>query len=205
VTTWDLRGTHIELCSCAPGCDCNFRGFPNSSEGNCEAFLCSLIDEGRSDDVDLSNTRVAWALWWPGAIHDKGGRGHAYVDCEADEQFDALRTIWRGEAGHAFFEIFNSTLDEPTAVDRAEVDAVADGRYSRFSVSGVGSAQMEPLRNPVTGAENNVRILKPDAFIWKDGAIGQGTRLHIDIPEMSFDHSGRHAVVGAFGWSNGSG
>jgi hypothetical protein len=203
VTTWHLAGTHIELCSCAPGCDCNFRGFPNSPEGNCEAFVCAVIDEGAADQVDLANTRVAWALWWPGAIHEKGGRGHAYVHCESDEQFAALRTIWRGEAGHEFFEIFNSTFDEPTAVDRATVDATVDGRRSGFSVSDVGGATMEPLRNPVTGSENNVRIVKPDAFIWKDGAIGQGKRLHVDIPEMSFDLSGRHAVVGTFDWSAG--
>jgi hypothetical protein len=200
---WALRGTHIELCSCAPGCDCNFRGVPNSPEGNCEALLGSVISSGHSDEVDLSDTRVAWALWWPGAIHEKGGRGHAYVDCETDEQFEVLRTIWRGEAGHAYFEIFNSTFDEPTAVDRATIDAVVDGRRSGFSVSGVGVAQMEPLRNPVSGAENNVRIVKPDGFIWKDGAIGQGTRLHVDLPEMSFDLTGRHAVFAEFDWSAG--
>jgi hypothetical protein len=203
MSRWHLAGTHIELCSCAPGCDCNFRGVPNSPEGNCEAFGCSMIDQGRYGDVDLSRTRVAWALWWPGAIHEKGGRGHAYVDCETDEQFEVLRTIWRGEAGHEYFEIFNSTFDEPTAVDRATIDAVVDGRRSGFSVSGVGVAQMEPLRNPVSGAENNVRIVKPDAFIWKDGAIGQGTRLHVDLPEMSFDLTGRHAVVAEFDWSAG--
>jgi hypothetical protein len=201
--TWSLEGTHIELCSCAPGCDCNFRGFPNSPEGNCEAFVCAVIDRGTADGVDLSGARVAWALWWPGAIHDKRGRGHAFVDCETDEQFEALRTIWRGEAGHEFFEIFNSTFDEPTAVDRARIDATVNGRRSMFSIPGVGGGEMEPLRNPVSGVENNVRIVKPDAFIWKDGAIGQGKRLQVDIHEMSFDLSGRHAVVANFDWSAG--
>jgi hypothetical protein len=198
---WELRGTHIELCSCAPGCDCNFRGVPNSVEGNCEALLCSVIEHGHSDGVDLADTRVAWALWWPGAIHDKGGRGHAYVDCLTDEQFEALRTIWRGEAGYPFFEIFNSTLVEVTDVDRASIDATAAGLRSRYSIAGVGSAQMEPLTNPVTGVDNDVRIVKPGGFIWKDGAIGQGARLLVDLPEMSFDLAGRHAVVASFEWA----
>jgi hypothetical protein len=200
---WELRGTHIELCNCAPGCDCNFRGVPSSPEGNCEAFLCSVISDGHAGEVALADTRVAWAVWWPGAIHDKGGRGHAYIDCATDAQFNALRSIWRGEAGYPFFEIFNSTFDEPTAVDRAAIEAIADGRRSRFSVAGVGSAQMEPLRNPVTDAENDVRILKPGGFIWKDGAIAQGTRLAVDLPEMAFDLAGRHAVVASFEWSAG--
>ena len=142
-----------------------------------------------------------WALWWPGAIHDKGGRGHAYVECDSDEQFQALRTIWRGEAGNEFFEIFNSTFDGPTAVERATIRRSLDGRTSRFSVDGVGEAVMEPLRNPVTGAVNSVRITKPDGFIWTDGQIGQSAQLVVDLPEMSFQHSGRHAVVAPFAWS----
>jgi hypothetical protein len=199
-TAWRLRGIDLELCNCDPGCGCNFRGFPSSPEGNCEAFICNAIQEGNYGDVDLSGTTVAWALWWPGAIHDKGGVGHAFVDCGTDEQFDALRTIWRGEAGHQFFEIFNSTFRETTAVDRATIELLLDGKSSRFSVTGVGEGAMEPLRNPVTGAENDVRIVKPNAFIWKDGEIAQGKRLAVELPEMNFDLSGRHAVYAPFEW-----
>lgn len=198
---WRLAGTHVELCSCAPGCDCNFRGFPNSPEGNCEAFVCEVIEAGRSGELDLSGTRVAWALWWPGAIHEKRGRGHAFIDCESDAQLEVLSSIVRGEAGHEYFEIFNSTFEEPTAVERAKVDVTLDGRNSRFSVEGVGESIMEPLRNPVTGAENDVRIVKPGGFIWKDGEIGQGTRMRVSLPEMAFDVSGRHAVAAPFDWS----
>lgn len=198
---WRLAGTTLEFCNCDPGCGCNFRGFPSSLEGNCEAFVVHLVEEGSLDGMDLSGTTVAWALWWPGAIHDKGGIGHAYVDCDADEQFDALRRVWRGEVGYEFFEIFNSTFEEPTAVDRAPVAVTLDGKSSRFSVAGVGEAAMEPLRNPVTGAENHVRIVKPDAFIWKEGEIAQSASLKVDLPEMSFGVSGRHAVLASFDWS----
>ena len=203
MTRWRLVGTHLELCSCAPGCDCNFRGVPSSPEGNCQAFVCEAIREGQFGGIDLAGARIAWALWWPGAIHDKGGRGHAYIDCDGDESFEALAKIVRGEAGHDYFEIFNSTFDEPTAVDRATVDLTLRGKNSRFSVAGVGESAMEPLRNPVTGAENDVRIVKPGGFIWKEGEIGQGTRLRVYLPEMSFDLSGRHAVLAPFEWSVG--
>ncbi len=199
--SWRLRGTLLELCSCDPGCGCNFRGFPTSAEGNCQAFAAHAIEEGRFESTDLSGSRVAWALWWPGAIHDRGGRGHAFVDCRTEEQFEALRSIYRGEAGYEFFTIFNSTFVEPTAVERATVEVALDGKSSRFSVAGVGGAVMEPLRNPVTGAENDVRIVKQGAFIWRDGEIAQGSSLTVDLPEMSFDLSGRHAVFASFDWS----
>ena len=75
------------------------------------------------------------------------------------------------------------------------------GRESRIEVPGVGSAQMEPLRNPVTGAENDVRIVKPGGFVWKDGEIAKSTRLQVDLPEMAFEVSDRHAVHAPFDWT----
>ena len=175
MATWRLSGYDIELCNCAPGCGCNFVGFPNSPEGNCEAFVANSIENGSHDGTDLGGTRVATALWLPGAIHEGGGRGHAYVDCETDEQFDALSRIWRGEEGGGYFEIFASTYSEPITVERATVDLTVDGKNSRFSVEGVGEAVMTPLRNPVTGDENHVRIVLRDGFIWKDGEIGRAS------------------------------
>jgi hypothetical protein len=202
---WRLSGTYLETCNCDPGCGCNFRGIPNSAEGNCEAFVAHAIEQGTYDGVDLSGAKVAWALWWPGAIHDRGGHGHAYVDCAGEEQFEALARIWRGEAGYGLFEIFNSTFSEPSAVDRATVAITLDGRKSRFAVAGVGESILAPLTSPVGGEENNVRIVKDSGFIWRDGQIAQGERVRVELPEMRFDHAGRHAVVAPFGYSNVAG
>ncbi len=202
---WRILGTYLETCNCDPGCGCNFRGFPSSPEGNCEAFVAHAVEQGEFDGSDLAGAKVAWALWWPGAIHDRGGHGHAYVDCENDEQFDALSRIWRGEEGYGLFEIFNSTFTEPSAVDRAKVALTVAGKSSRFSVEGVGESVLTPLTNPVSGEENKVRIVKDSGFIWRDGEIAQSERVRVELPEMSFDLSGRHAVFSRFGYSNVSG
>jgi len=199
-TAWRLQGQLLECCNCDPGCGCNFTSFPSSKEGNCEAFVVYLVDQGRFGQTDLAQTTLSWALWWPGAIHERGGKGHAYIDCSSDEQYEVLARIMRGEEGYAFFEIFNSTFDEPTAVDRTRVDVTLNGKRSRFSIEGVGSASMAPLTSPVTGEENDVRIVKPDGFIWKDGEIVQ-SEISVKLPEMSFEVSGRHGVVAPFDWS----
>jgi hypothetical protein len=202
VADWKLSGTYLEFCSCEPGCACNFIGSPNSEEGNCQALISHRIEAGSLDGIDLAGAKVSWALWWPGAIHERGGKGHAYVDCESDEQYDALRRIWRGEEGYSLFEIFNSTLDETTAVDRASIDMNVDGKSSRVSVEGVGEGVMTPLRNPVTGDVNEVRIVKDEGFIWADGDIAQSERLKVDVPELTVDFSGRHAVFAQFEYAN---
>lgn len=197
---WHLKGQYIEFCSCDPGCGCNFRGIPTSPEGNCFALLTAHVDEGRYGTVDLTRSRITWALWWPGAIHDRGGKGHVFVDCETDEQFEALTKIYRGEVGYPFFEIFNSTLVEPTAIERTAIDLAIDGKNSTVKIDTRSEGIMEPLRSPVSGEENDVSIVKPAGFIWKDGEIAQGRRMMVQLPEMSFETTGRHAVVAPFHW-----
>jgi hypothetical protein len=160
VADWKLSGTYLEFCSCDPGCGCNHR-----------------IEEGGFDGLDLTGSQVAWALWWPGAIHEGGGRGHAYVGCENDEQYEALAGIWRGEEGYSLFEIFNSTFDAPSAVDRVAVELTVEGKSSRVSIDGVADAVMTPLRSPVSGEENNVRIVKEGGFIWAEGEIATNERM----------------------------
>ena len=198
---WRIAGTYLEFCNCDPGCGCNFRGLPTSPEGNCQALISHVIEEGSREGVDLSGAKVSWALWWPGPIHEKGGRGHAYVDANA-EQYEALERIWRGEEGYGLFEIFNSMLDEKTAVDRTTIDVTVDGRSSHVAIEGVADSRMTPLTNPVTGAENDVRIVKTTGFIWRDGEIAEGDTFRVDLPEMSWDLAQRHAVYSRFEYSN---
>jgi len=202
VAEWRIAGTYLEFCNCDPGCGCNFRGVPSSPEGNCQALLSHVIGEGSSDGLDLAGAKVSWALWWPGAIHDKGGRGRAYIDAQDDEQFEALSGIWRGEEGYGLFEIFNSTLDETTAVERATIDLTLDGKRSRVKIGGVTDNQMTPLTNPVTGVENEVRIVKTAGFIWRDGEIAQSEKFQIELPEMSWDLTHRHCVFSQFDYTN---
>ena len=201
MAVWQIAGTYVEFCNCDPGCGCNFRGLPTSPEGNCQALISHVIESGSADDTDLVGAKASWALWWPGAIHEGNGRGHAYIDC-TDEQYEPLGRIWRGEEGYGLFEIFNSMLDEKTTVERATIDITVDGRRSGVKIEGVTENRMMPLTNPVSGAETDVRIVKTTGFIWRDGEIAESERFQIDLPEMSWDLAQRHAVYSTFDYTN---
>src|SRR5439155_23441039 len=73
---WKLSGTYLEFCSCDPGCGCNFKGSPNSAEGNCQALLAHRIEDGAFDGLDLSGSQVAWGPLVAGC-HPRGRRPRA--------------------------------------------------------------------------------------------------------------------------------
>lgn len=195
---WYLSGTGLELCNCYPGCGCNFRGYPNSADGSCHGLGANAIEEGNLDGLDLAGSKVVWVLAWPGAVHEGHGRAHAFVDCGSDEQFEALSRIWRGEEGGIAFEIYNSTLAQPTAVERASFSLTLDGTRSRLSGGGAVEATITPLLDPVTGEENVVRLVKPGGFDWREGDIAQVERMVVDVPGIAFEYDGTHAAVYRF-------
>jgi hypothetical protein len=198
---WNLSGTYLEFCSCEPGCGCNFVSVPNSKEGNCQALISHRVEGGSFDGVELAGAKVSWALWWPGAIHEGGGKGHVFVDAESDEQFDALASIWRGEAGYALFEIFNSTFDKTSDVERASIDMTVDGKSSKVSIDGVAEGVMKPLYG-VSGSENDVRIVSDTGFIFKDGQVATNELMKVNADGINFELSGRHSIFAPFEYSN---
>ena len=61
---------------------------------------------------------------------------------------------------------------------------------------------MTPLRSPVSGEENNVKIVKEGGFIWAEGEIATNERIKVEAPEIRFDLSGRHSVFAPFKYAN---
>jgi hypothetical protein len=61
---------------------------------------------------------------------------------------------------------------------------------------------MTPLRSPVSGEVNNVRIVKEGGFIWAEGEIATNERIKVETPEISFEVAGRHSVFAPFEYAN---
>ena len=128
---WRIRGTYLEFCNCDPGCGCNFRGLPTSPEGNCQAVISHVIEKGSRDGLDLAGAKVSWALWWPGPIHDKGGRGHAYVDARPTSSTRRCPGSGAGRRARDSSRSSTRRWTRPTAVERATIDITVDGKRSR--------------------------------------------------------------------------
>jgi hypothetical protein len=92
--------------------------------------------------------------------------------------------------------VFASTydLEGPDPVPY-EVE-VSDGTSS-YRVGDAAELRVEPIRNPVTGNEVHPRLLLPEGLLVRDLGLFASQTFKVKA-NVSYDHSGRYAAVGAF-------
>lgn len=200
-TRWSLKGTGYEFCNCAPGCTCNFSGFPSSRDGSCKAFACNRISEGRCGDVDLAGITAILIFDWPRAIHDGGGRVVLVAAPDTtDEQIGMLSQIYTGALGGDPWAILGTTYDVVGLV-KAPITISGDGIESTVVAEGVGQGEGHTLRNPVTGEPHEAHIVLPQGFIWKDGLCGVGS-FEVATEGISLDFRDTNWILYEFDWHN---
>ena len=198
-TKWQMRVFYLDSCNCHWGCPCQFNAPPTN--GNCEGVGGIHIIEGNYGNIKLDNLNMLFALSYPGAVHEGHGRGSFYIDDRAtDEQFEALSGIMTGRSGGGPFEVYASTLESFQEPRKARIVFQAKGIRSKVRAHGIGEAQLEPIRNPVTGEIHRAVLELPmgfEASRMDQASLKKGS---IDDGYMKFDQSGSYGSISKALW-----
>jgi hypothetical protein len=164
---WRLKGEWVKNCNCAFGCPCDFNARP--TQGHCEGLVAMNIKEGHFGDVRLDGLKFVVTVSWPGALHEGNGTIQPIIDERADQQQrEALLAIMSGQhsAEGTLFNIMSLIVTEILEPQFAPIDFTFDmeARRARVSVPGILETEVEPIRNPVTGAEHRIQVMMPDGF-----------------------------------------
>ena len=194
---WRLSGPEITNCNCDWGCPCQFNALP--TRGDCRAVAAMRIDEGHFGDVDLSGLKWAAMFAWPQAIHFGHGEAFIVIDEAATEaQRNALLTILSGqetEPGATIFNVFATTLEkvhEPV-FQPIHIEVDMEAGTGRIAIDGIVDTKVEPIRNPVTGAEHRPRVALRDSFEYKEAEYVSGTTRATGPVGLEWEQ--RHAHV----------
>jgi hypothetical protein len=197
---WTLKGKVVIACNCDYGCPCNFNARP--TKGKCEGGWTWHVEEGRFDDTDLCGLNFSVYANWPGAIHEGDGEAVILVDERADDaQREAIATLVSGDVGGPWGVLGWTwpTVHGPIAVS---YHVQINGMETRVQAGDVLEVQMEPVRNPVSGAETLASVTLPSGIILKQGDLGRSAAFRVQAG-FSYDHSGQYAAVGPFDYSGG--
>jgi hypothetical protein len=198
---WNFDANFIQACSCDYGCPCEFSAPPTT--GFCEGMAAWQITQGRYGNLSLDGIGMALAVRWPKAIHEGNGEACLYIDERAnDEQRAALIEIASGKAGGLPFEIVVTTFSKINGPRFVPIDFQMNGRNSTVRVGSEIDVALEPIKNPVTGEPESVRVEHATGFIFKSAECVSAARMRVGAGELNFAWPNKAAFVTQVQYSN---
>jgi hypothetical protein len=198
---WKFEADFIQACSCDYGCPCEFSAPPTT--GFCEGMVAWKITQGRYGELSLDGIGMALAVRWPKAIHLGNGEACVYIDEKANaEQRAALLEIASGKAGGLPFEIIVTTFSKINEPRFVPIEFHMNGRNSSVRVGEVMDVALEPIKNPVTGEAESVRIEHSTGFIFKQADCVSAARMRVGGDELNFAWPNKAGFVTQVQYSN---
>jgi hypothetical protein len=198
---WFFDADYLQACNCDYGCPCEFAAPP--TPGYCEGVGVWKINKGKYGDLSLDGLGLAFAAKWPGAIHQGNGTVCLFVDQRASkEQRDALLEIGSGKAGGLPFEILAttfSTLLEPRFVP---FDVKINGIESTAKLGNELRIALEPIKNPVTGANETVTVTHGTGFIFKSAECASAKDGSVATAQIKFSYPNKAGFIARIHYGN---
>jgi hypothetical protein len=200
-TKWSLEADFYQACNCDYGCPCEFEAPP--TPGFCEGIGAWKINKGSYGKVSLNGLGIAFAAHWPGAIHKGNGTAVVLVDEKANaEQREALLAIASGQAGGAPFEIIATTFSKVLDPQFVPFKFNVNGKNGSVEVGKVIRVTYEPIKNPVTGESESVRIEHETGFIFKSAECVSAKQCDVSAGELKFSCPGKNGFISKIKYSN---
>jgi len=195
-SNWRLEGEWIKNCNCAFGCPCDFNAKP--THGSCQGLLGMRITKGHFENTRLDGLTFIVTVRFPGPLHEGNGQAQAIIDERASpEQREALFNIMSGKysAEGTLFHIFSLIVTKMHDPIFAPVEFQFDkeSRTARLAFSGALESEVEPIKNPVTGAAHRIKVVMPEGFEHIEGEIASADIRSTGA--IKFETKGTHSTL----------
>jgi len=198
---WNFEADFLQACNCDYGCPCEFSAPP--TPGFCEGMVAWRINRGNYGGVKLDGLGLAIAVHWPKAIHQGNGTAGVLVDERAKpQQREALLQIASGKAGGMPFEIIVTTFSKILDPHFAPFEFNFNGRNSSVQIASLMNVAVEPIKNPVTGEPESVRVQHATGFIFKEAECVSAARMNVQVGELKFSYPNKAAFVARVQYGN---
>ena len=200
-TKWSIEADFLQGCNCNYGCPCEFEAPPTM--GYCEGMGVWKINKGQYGKVKLDGLGLAFTARWPKAIHEGNGTAALLIDEKADqEQRKALFQIASGQAGGVPFEIIATTFTKVLDPQYVSFQFNLKGRNSSVKLGNVMSLALEPIKNPVTGEAEGLRIEHETGFIFKGAEVVSAKECRSAVGELKYSYPGKSGFISKIKYSN---
>ena len=181
---WAMEADYLQACNCDYGCPCEFEAPP--TQGHCEGIGAWRINKGNYGDVSLDGIGIGFSLKSKAALHEGDITLAAFIDEKAnDDQKNAILQIMTGAAGGLPFEIIASLVSNMLEPQIVPFNFNIDGQNSSVSMGSTVMA-FEPIKNPVTGDPEKMRIEHETGFLFKGADVVSAKECTSSVAGLEF-------------------
>ena len=198
---WSIEADFIQGCNCDYGCPCEFEAPPTM--GFCDGLGAWKINKGNYGKVSLNGLGLAFAAKWPKAIHHGNGTAVIFVDDKANkEQREALLQIASGQAGGMPFEVIATTFSKVLDPQFVPFKFTVNGKNSSVKIGKAVEIVHEPIKNPVTGQPESIRVEHETGFIFQSADCVSAKVCRTSVPGVDFSYPGKNGFISKIKYSN---
>jgi hypothetical protein len=117
-------------------------------------------------------------------------------------QREALLQICSGQAGGLPFEILATTFSKLLEPQYLPFKFHINGRNSGVQIGNAMTMAVEPIKNPVTGEPESVRIQHSTGFIFKEAECVSAAKMDVRVGELKFSWPNKAAFVTQIKYGN---
>ena len=199
--SWCVEGELFEGCSCFLLCPCHISFRQPPSKGYCEAIWGAAFEDGRYGEVELGGLGAVIFVHSPGpTMADGDWTSVLYVDDAAtEEQGEAIRAIFSGEAGGPW-EILGQFYRDGklTAVRRVPLEIKVDARARTVRASDLVLLEVEAIRGADREGTATITNLR-NAIHGNVHTLGRSNQSIRD-EALSWEEQGKHGLYSRFRW-----
>jgi hypothetical protein len=194
LTKWSFEADYLQACNCDYGCPCEFEAPPTL--GYCQAVGAYRINRGQYGNVSLDRLGIAFVIDFPKAMHLGNGTGGWFIDEMASPpQREALELILTGQAGGMPFEILKTLFTKFMETQFVPIRFDLQGKNSSVEVAGAIQAAFEPIKNPVTGEAESIRVEHGTGFMFKGADCVSARQNRASTPMINFNWPNKAGFV----------
>lgn len=197
VTTYQLEGRLLEVCSCEILCPCWVGENPDNE--TCDSAIAWRVDKGLVQGVDISGLTLALAVHIPGNVLQGHWRAVVYVDDQATpQQEEALLKVFTGQLGGPVADLAQ-LIGEVVRVERAPINFAVEGGKGKLTIGQMVEAELAPFQ----GATGQSTTLNDSVFSTIPGApayVGKASLYRSQVAGVGHDFTlkDHNAIQGLF-------
>jgi hypothetical protein len=198
---WSLEADFLQACNCDYGCPCEFEAPPTT--GYCDGMGFWRINKGSYGKVSLKGLGFGFSAKWPKAIHHGNGTAVIFIDQKAKpEQRAALFEIASGRAGGIPFEIIATTFSKVHEPQFVPFKFSIKGRNSSVKAGDLAEILHEPIKNPVTGEPEEIRVEHGTGFVFKGADCVSAKECRSSFADLTYSYPGKNGFISKVKYHN---